>query len=245
MSCENGSDQLPDRRIGELIPKDQKLTSVYPDDSLECAISIMKDNDYSQLPVTSSEDKPEGIITWESIGKRAFIGDTCDRVSDCMDTSVKVACFDDHLLEPTENIAKYGYILVMGDDDRTIEGIVTASDLAKYFGQFAERFLAIEEIEFRLRKLIDSKFTDAEKLSADGECHCGRVTLTLGKYPRLLDPPEHWNRLGLDISYEAFAADHKPVPGIRNSLVHFDNRELKPEGLKDLHKFLSLLRGLE
>ena len=134
MSCENGSDQLPDRRIGELIPKDQKLTSVYPDDSLECAISIMKDNDYSQLPVTSSEDKPEGIITWESIGKRAFSGDTCDRVSDCMDTSVKVACFDDHLLEPTENIAKYGYILVMGDDDRTIEGIVTASDLAKYFG---------------------------------------------------------------------------------------------------------------
>ena len=69
-NCENGSDQLPDRRIGDLLPPGQDLTTVRPDDPLERAISIMKDNDYSQLPVLSNGDEPEAIITWESIGER-------------------------------------------------------------------------------------------------------------------------------------------------------------------------------
>ena len=230
MSCENGSDQLPDRRIGELILKDQKPTSVHPDDRLECAISIMNDNDYSQLPVMSDGGKVEGIITWESIGKRAFSGDPCKLVHDCMDTSVKKARYDDPLLKPTENIAAYGYVLVMRDNG-TVKGIVTASDLAKYFGEFAERFLAIEEIERNLKRLIACKPPERRSV--------------LGYYCDHLKKAEHWNQLSLDNCHKAFMEQLESVKCIRNAVMHFDARELNAKDIKELHDFLDFLRNHE
>ena len=204
---------------------------------------LMREKDYSQLPVMSDEGEVEGIITWESIGKRAFSGDPCKLVRDCMDTSVIRACFDVPLVDPTKNIAEYGYVLVMRDDG-TVKGILTASDLAKYFGEFAKGFLAIEEIESRLERLIDGKFTDDEKLCANKRWKIGDG-LTLGHYYYLLEPQEDWNTLGLDICHKAFIEELELVRCIRNRLMHFDARELKPEYLEKLYKFLNLLRCLE
>ena len=244
--CENGNDQLPDRRIEELLSQDQELATVRTDDPLESATSIMLDKNYSQLPVVSDEGKVKGVITWESIGKSLAGGVACKLVHECMDSSEKVACsrFDDRLVDPTDNIAAYGYVLVM-EDDGMLKGILTASDLAKYFGKFAEGFLAIEEIEGRLERLIEGKFTIDEKSSAGGRRHCGRVTLTLGNYCKLLKELKDWNRLGLDICHKAFIEDLESVRCIRNRLMHFDARELKPEYLERLYKFLGLLRDLQ
>lgn len=241
--CENGSDQLPDRRIGELLDPEQQLTHVHSCCLLEAATLLMREKNYSQLPVMSDEGKVEGIITWESIGERVFSGDPCRLVGDCKESSVIDACFDDPLAGPTKNIAEYGYVLVLRDDG-TVEGILTASDLAKYFGEFAKGFLTIEEIEARLERLIDDKFTDDEKLSANNRWNIGEG-LTLGHYYYLLEPQENWSKLGLDICKEAFLEDLKSVTCIRNGLMHFDARELKPEYLEKLYKFLKLLSDLK
>ena len=226
MSSENGSDQLPDRRIGDLLRPGQNLATVRPDDPLKRAISIMKYNDYSQLPVLSNGDEPKAIITWESIGKRVFSGDPYKLVSDCMDTSVIKACFDDPLVGPTKNIAKHGYVLIM-EDDETVKGIVTASDLATYFGEFAEGFLLIEKIENLLEKLTDEKPPK------------GNNALTY--YYNCLEEPANFNRLGLDICHETFKTDLKSSKCIRNAIMHFDSGRPTHQDLEKLREFLSCL----
>ena len=238
-------DQLPERRIGELLPEGQRLDSVLPDESLKRATSIMSDKNYSQLPVISDGGELEGIITWESIGKSLEDDATREHVRDCMDTREKIikACSDDDLLDSTKDIAESGYVLVM-EDDGTVKGIVTASDLAVEFRKLGEGFLLIEEIEGHLGEIIDSKFTHEEKVNARGRCHCGRVTLTLGNYHQLLKIPDHWNRLGLDTCKKCFMSYLESVRDIRNRQMHFDSRELEPEDLEKLHGFRDLLRGL-
>ena len=246
LSSQNGNDQLPDRRIGELLPEDQELAAVQADDPLDSATSTMLGKDYSQLPVVSNDGKPVGIITWKSIRKSPEGGVASKLVRDYMESSEEVAIsrFDAPLVDPMENIAEYGYVLIT-EDDGTLKGIVTASDLANYFGKFARGFLAIEEIEAYLARLIDGKFNHDKKKKAGGRCDCGQVTLTLGQYPKLLKTPEHWDRVKLDICKRCFMSYLESVSGIRNGLMHFDARELKPEYLKKLHNFLILLRGLK
>ena len=103
---------------------------------------------------------------------------------------------------------------------------MTASDLTSYFGKFAERFLVIEEIEGRMEGLVKGKFRKHRR--------------DLDQYVRLLKPPDRWNRLRLDGCHTAFIKQLKSVSCIRNGLMHFDNRELNPQDLKELHKFLYL-----
>ena len=207
---------------------------------------LMREKDYSQLPVMSDEGEVEGIITWESIGRSLAGGVACKLVRDCMEPyeKVKMAHFDDHLLDSTKDIAGYGYVLVMGDDGRD-KRILTASDLADKFRGLAEGFLRIEEIENLLERLVDSKFSDDERLSAGGKRHCGRVSFTLGQYPQFLEKPERWNLVGLNMSYETFVEEHGPVTCIRNAIMHFDPGRPTPEDLQKLREYPCCLRGRE
>ena len=240
----DGGDRSLERRIGELLPEGQRLDSVFPDDSLGCATSIMSDKNYSQLPVISEGGKVEGIITWESIGHRASDGTNCKLVCECMEPSenVRTARFDAPLLDSTKNIANYGYVLVM-EDDTKVRGIVTASDIAEEFRRLAEGFLAIEEIEGHLRRLVDDKFTDDEKQTANKDWEPGDG-ITLGHYYYLLKSQDNWHKLKLDVCHETFLEDLNSVREIRNRYMHFDSRELEPEDLEKLRGFRDLLREL-
>ena len=87
-------------------------------------------------------------------------------------------------------VAEHGYLLVRGAD-RTITGIVTATDLSNQLMQLAGPFLFIGEIEGYLRQLIYKKFT-IEQLRGEapsfdsGRTINGSADLTLGGYCRLL-----------------------------------------------------------
>ena len=215
------------RRIEELLPPKQELSTIRPDDALAVATSIMVERDYSQLPVMSNVYKVEGIITWKSIGESASREASCKLVRECMDSSVRVACFDDPLLEPTENIAEHGYVLVRGDDG-TVTGIVTASDLADQFRQLAEPFLVIEEIELHLRGIFKAK-----KL---------RVKHDLNTYYRELKRPTNWKRLRLPFDRDRFIDRLKSVNNTRNDVMHFKVDGLGRERLDELYSFTSCLR---
>ena len=232
-SCENGGDRLPHRQIGDFLPGGQDLSLVRPDYPLVCATSIMLKNKYSQLPVVSHDDKLEGIITWELILKSASSGTACTSVHQCMEPFKKVnmARFDNDLLNSTTDIAEYGYVLVMGDDDRTVEGILTASDLADKFRGIAEGFLLIEGIENLLEKLTDDKPPK------------GHNALTY--YYNCLKEQENFNQLGLDVCHETIRADLKSSKCIRNVIMHFDPGRPTDEDVDKLREFLRCLSNLQ
>lgn len=68
---------------------------------------------------------------------------------------------EDSLFAVIPAIIEYGYVLIRAIE-KSISGIVTASDLSLQFRQLAEPFLLLGEIEQHIRRLIEGKFTKAE-----------------------------------------------------------------------------------
>lgn len=132
-------------RIGGLESANRKPLSVKPDSSLTEATTAMLTNDYSQLPVMTSDREVKGTISWKSIGSRMSLGRKCSVARECMDPA-HIISVEASLFEAIEIIAKHDYVLVMAQD-RTICGIVTASDLSQQFRDLAEPFLIIGECE--------------------------------------------------------------------------------------------------
>ena len=218
----------PTHRVGALEAANRKPTSVKPESPLREATTKMQMNGFSRLPVMKTEREVSGIITWESIGARMALGRECAFVRQCMQRA-EVISGETRLFDAIRKVSEHGYVLVYGKD-RTITGMVTATDLSHQFGQLAEPFLFVGEIEGHLRNLIHGKFTLDQLQAASGEGRTvgGSADLTFGGYCRLLENPDNWERLELDIDRREFIGHLNSVRGIRNDVMHFN-----PDGLDD------------
>ena len=225
----------PTVRIGTLEAANSKPTSIKPDNPLEAATTLMQLNDFSQLPVMTSERDVKGIISWKSIGTRFSSGRECELVRHCMDPAFREIGIDAPLFDAVEDISQHGYVLVRGLD-RKIAGIVTASDFAGQFSELAGPFLLIGEIEGYLRNIIHRKFTLDEMQEASHGLEGGRpiegaADLTFGGYCQLLQNPNNWKKLRLTIDRVEFVKYMDEVREIRNDVMHFN-----PDGLDQEHK---------
>ena len=217
-------------RIGMLEAANKRPVSVNPEDPLEKATTIMRIHDYSRLPVMISEREVKGVISWQSIGRSLSLGQQkCEYVRHCMDPAREIS-FNTPLFNVIGGIAEHGYVLVRGED-KVITGIVTSGDISNQFMQLAGPFLLIGEIEGHLRRLAHGKFQveEMQNASPEGQGNInGLADLTLGGYCRILENPEHWGRLNLNIDRKEFVKHLDSVRKIRNDIMHFN-----PDGLSD------------
>jgi len=216
-------------RIGMLEAANNRPVSVNPEDPLEKATTIMHLHDYSRLPVMVGEREVKGVISWQSIGRSLSLGQKCEYVRHCMDPAREIS-FNTPLFNVIGGIAEHGYVLVRGED-KVITGIVTSGDISNQFMQLAGPFLLIGEIEGHLRRLAHGKFTveEMQNASPEGQGNInGLADLTLGGYCRILQNPEHWGRLNLNIDRKEFVKHLESVRKIRNDIMHFN-----PDGLSD------------
>lgn len=217
-------------RIGMLEAANKRPVSVNPDDPLEKATTIMRIHDYSRLPVMVGEREVKGVISWQSIGRSLSLGQQkCEYVRHCMDPAREIS-FNTPLFNVIGGIAEHGYVLVRGED-KVITGIVTSGDISNQFMQLAGPFLLIGEIEGHLRRLAHGKFQveEMQNASPEGQGNInGLADLTLGGYCRILENPEHWGRLNLNIDRKEFVKHLDSVRKIRNDIMHFN-----PDGLSD------------
>ena len=128
----------PTHRVGALEAANRIPASVKPEAPLKEATTKMHMNGYSRLPVMKTERDVSGIVTWESIGTRLSLGRECSFVSQCMEPA-EVIPGDTRLFDAIRKVAENGYVLVRSKD-KTITGIVTATDLSHQVGQLAEPF---------------------------------------------------------------------------------------------------------
>lgn len=63
----------PSHRIGKLPSANVSPTRVAPNTSLSEAATIMLSQDFSQLPVMTSDRDVKGVITWKSVATRALV----------------------------------------------------------------------------------------------------------------------------------------------------------------------------
>ena len=237
----------PTYRIGKLASANSKPMTVKPDDSIERAITLMLANDFSQLPVMTTEREIKGAISWETIGSRIALGMSCDKVRHCMESFVEIDP-DTSLFDAIDRIIDSQYVLIRAGDG-TISGIVTTSDLSLQFKQLGEPFLLIGEIENYLRRMLQSKFSayelDSAKDSSDSARKIERVAdLTFGEYRRLFENPDHWMKVDVAIDRKEFVAKLDQVRRIRNDVMHFDPDGIPCTDMTTLREFAGFLQRL-
>lgn len=238
----------PTHRISKLAASTRKPVSVSPETKLEKAVTQMLTNDFSQLPVMTSERDVKGMITWASIGSRLAMGKNSSVAREFMEQHQEIRS-DASLFSAIRIIAEHQYVLVRGHDQK-ISGIVTASDLNLQFQQLAEPFLLLGEIENHVRRIISKRFAPTELESAKDLTDTERVVtsvvdLTFGEYIRLLENPERWDRLNISIDRKTFVEKLESVREIRNDVMHFDPDGIPENDLQALREFARFLQKLQ
>ena len=178
-------------RLNSVIPEDQNVLSVAPDDSVVDALRKLKEFNFAQLPVVVGKEVL-GLFSYRSFanavvgngtstnGKKA-LEPSAMLVEDCLEKPI-FARVTDEFTDLFDNIDRCDAVLV-GEPNR-LQGIVTAMDILRYLYAVASPFVLIAEVELALRALIEMA-VDASTLSA-----CAAESLTAkyaaGKLPTKL-----------------------------------------------------------
>ena len=235
-------------KIGMLAAANRPPLCVSPDTRVEEAITLMLQNDYSQLPVTTTVRDVKGIFSWKSLGSRLALGKQCEKVSEYMESASETTLAAS-LFEAIQQIVEHECVLVR-DGSRTLTGIVTTADLSHQFAQLGEPFLLLGQIENHVRNLMADKYTANELVAARNPADVDRSIvdvsdLTMGEYIRFLENPERWKKLAIKIDRKTFVEELKRIGRIRNDVMHFDPDGPSPDDLTTLRKFSRFLNDLE
>jgi len=237
----------PSHRLGRLDAANRPPVSVKPDAQLEEGVTLMMTKDFSQLPVMTTVREVKGMISWRTIGRRLALKRPCSAVRDCMEPP-EIVSIDESIFSAISRVAVHDYVLVQGND-KTICGIVTASDFNDQFLRLAEPFLLVGEVENGVRQILYGKFTAKEleeaKAPGDDARTIGAVSdLTFGEYIRLLESEKGWQKLNLAIDRVEFVARLEKIRTVRNDVMHFDPDGLEPSDLTALREFARFLKTL-
>jgi predicted transcriptional regulator len=238
----------PTYRIGRLASANTPPVYVHPDAAVAEAVTIMLQNDFSQLPVMTSEREVKGLISWKSLGSRLALDCPCTAVRECMDQSFEISS-DASLFIAISLIVQNECVLIR-DSTKRITGIVTASDISVQFHQLAEPFLLLSEIENHVRSLIASKFDKADLQEAKDPGDQNRTIndvndLTFGEYVRLLQNEAKWDKLGTKMDGKVFVKGLDKMREIRNDVMHFDPDGIGGDELKSLRDFAQFLNRFQ
>ncbi|MGO4753453.1 CBS domain-containing protein, partial [Streptomyces sp. 2MCAF27] len=249
------ADQLPDEetetqtiayRVSNLESANRMPESVRVGDSLGTAMTIMVLRGYSQLPVLDADGRLRGVVSWESIGRARM----ADPFADLEAATVRGQEADrsDDLLDWVRTIQQSGYVLVR-DHDHKVCGLITASDLTVQFGTRVRPFVLVEEVEQRLRRVVDRCIPLDRIRAVVPRGRASRVhsaaNLTFGAYGHLLKVPENWASLGWAIDQEHFLAALEECRQFRNSLMHFSPDPVTDDQLLPAQGLLELLRSVD
>lgn len=240
----------PIKRVQFMQAANNKPIYVDKNDSLIHAITLMQQNDYSQLPVVSSNERNLcGYISWATIGAAKQRGETSDIVKDFMEEHVCSISKDMPLLEAINITAQNEFVIVL-NGDKTMRGIITTADVASEFLTItqSESFILLGQIERQIRIILrngEILLEDVKSVCKEDEREIMSIDdLNFGEYLRLLENDKNWKKLKLNTDRNDFIAALDKVRQIRNDVMHFD-----PDGidscavntLRNIAKYLTVI----
>ncbi|WP_217142544.1 CBS domain-containing protein [Streptomyces sp. AC627_RSS907] len=216
-------------------------------DTIESAITLMVLRGYSQLPVLDADGRLRGVVSWESIGRARMADPTAGLPAATV--RGQEADGSDDLLNWIGAIQQHGYVVVR-DHDHKVCGLITASDLTGQFGTRVRPFVLVEEIEQRLRRVVDRCIPlDRIRAVIPSPKRAARVRsaadLTFGAYKHLLKVPDNWAALGWGIDQEHFLTALETCRTFRNDLMHFSPDPVTDDQLVPAQGLLELLRSMD
>jgi CBS domain-containing protein len=237
----------PTYRIGRLEIAHRPPVSVAPDAPIEYAVHLMLKHNFSQLPVMTSDREIKGLVSWKSLASRWSQGLQCAFVREALEKHESISV-NDSIFHAIRVLQEHECVLIR-DATRKVCGILTPYDISHTFGQLAEPFLILGEIENHIRILMEGKFSQPELADARDSVDLERrvetvADLTLGECMRLIEKPEPWDRLGLRVDRALFIRDLDKVRRIRNDVMHFDPEGIDEADIKELRDFVAFLQRL-
>lgn len=214
--------------------------------------TLMISDDISQIPVLSSDKKNlYGVVTWRSIAQyRGNLDDA--KTSDVMGPTSHVASSSDNFLDLVETIIAQEFVLYRAPDGG-IDGIVTASDLAQAFNGTAGIFIQLQELESRLRILLDKSPIPKLREHLDPKRRAmtifrGAADMTFGEYLGALADEHIWNATGIGLDQHVCIKVLDKVRNIRNGVMHFssgpdDETDLESSDKHSVVRALRILRS--
>jgi CBS domain-containing protein len=237
----------PAYRIGKLDAANRTPISVQKTAPLMEAVTLMLAHDYSQLPVMQGKRDVKGMVSWRAIGKTLHFAIPVNSVGDCMEAHYEISS-DASLFAAIPTIVQHEYVLVR-DHEKRITGIVTTADLSLQFRTLAEPFLLLGEAENHIRAMLDRCFSPQVLASAKTPGDTGRAIhsasdLNFGEYKRVLEDPENWSKLHLNLDRASFVVLLDKVRQIRNDVMHFDPDGIADADVQTLRHFSTFVRDL-
>jgi Domain of unknown function (DUF4268)/CBS domain len=154
--------------VKQLLEGCGKPVVVKKNDTVNHALSLMIDNDYSQLPVVDDEHQPLGMVTYESIvrGLVNFNARVDEILVSNVLTPVDVYTDEDDLFDLLNRLRDTNAVLIINFNDDLV-GIVTSYDSTEYFRKRAEDLMYIEDIESIVKEMILYLFILNEQFPLD------------------------------------------------------------------------------
>ena len=228
--------------------RDGSLVTVNGTDKVREAVELMIEHDFSQLPVIDGRDGAvEGVISADSIVRSLYhLTDTGQEGAaiDIMGIAVS-QCIEEAPLHPEESdmlalgktLVDVPYVLV--ERDGSLVDILTHSDLVYLFRELAAHFLAIGQIEQKLRELIAEVLDSDELLSVaidsafsyrKGNRPRSLEGMTFDDYRLLIMNKHNWPKFEpLLIDRQATQNRLLKLRDLRNDLFHFRLHILNPK----------------
>ncbi len=151
--------------LEELLPKDQRLRTVYLYDSVQQAIDLMHQHSYNQLPVVDKDGKTslKQVVTFDSVLQAVRSFNTKPESLHVRDVarSVRSYAADADLLATLDDIQRENFALIVDDND-VLTGIVTTADTTVFFREYAQDLMQIEGIESRMKEAITALYAGNE-----------------------------------------------------------------------------------
>jgi len=205
------------------------LITCGPEMSARKVQTLMIRYDISQIPVLSTDAKNlYGVVTWKSI---ALYRSPLDNATakDVMGPQSHVASSSDDFLDLVPTIIDREFVLYRSPDGR-VDGIVTASDLAFAFNGTAGIFIQLQEVESRLRILLDRSPVphlqkNLEPKRRSMKKFRGAIDMTFGEYLHALADEEIWKSTGIALDRDVCIGMLDKVREVRNGVMHFSSAD--------------------
>jgi CBS domain-containing protein len=229
--------------VGNLDSALNGITSVSPTASIDEAITKMLLNDFSQLAVLAGPHTLRGAVTWRSI-TQAQHRDPQARLTDAI-VPARDFPYDKELIEILPDLQRDGFAFVRNERN-AVAGIVTNADVVAAYGEMANPFFLIGELDRSLRRLI-ARNLELEDVNALCERSGGRAMrsfddMSMGDYQRVLENQQIWDKLGWSLHRAVFVERLGEIRKVRNDVMHFNPDPLPTGTVEKLRYINTLLR---
>lgn len=236
--------------VGSLLPDDQEVLTVKPQQTAGEALRVMSENHFSQLPIVA-RGRVLGVFSYRSFaeGVQRLGSDPKVNVLDLevmeLKERIPFAMPTDAVDSLLETLSEFDMVLIGSSD--VLVGLATPMDVVTYLYGIANHFVVLQEIELALRLVIHECLADRSEREAIFRRALRHYPatrfpieveeLTFTDYYSVISRAETWPRFAPLLGNNRSLATSKlrPLPDLRNDIFHF-RRQISVEDHQTLSR---------